>query len=208
MNNEVVMSPNKEITAIVSGPHEPLPHTATFLLGTRGISPADTTLLSNWFTNPPMVEAVKGKFGYVKVREQVTGQTVIRVYSQDESYHELKVQVPANIDYFASIGRYFGYRECCAYYYSAKRKSAVSEKVVREENHLYVHCPECHRNLSPYDRHAVEIEIQQKRICPINFPFHRRSGWIRYELYDAVFRNKMSFALLRNNPFLQRRGRR
>mgnify|MGYP000723991183 CR=1 FL=1 len=204
MNTEIQHSVNKDIQAILSGPHPISPGFDRFLIAAHGINAASTKLLASWFSNTSLVKAISGKCGHVsnKLQKQSNGRSTIRIYADDDTYHSLDIQLPADIDYIASIGRYFGYRDCCAQY-----RSAVCEKVVSElpplENSCYGHCPQCRVDLQPYDRKLVIDEINSKRVCPTTYPNDQSDVWIRYRLYDAVFKGEMSFALLSENKFIQ-----
>lgn len=200
MQHEIVTSTNRLITATLSGPHEPLPTTASSIIAGHGIAPADTRLLSQWFSNAGLVPHVAGRFGYVTTGHN---QTNIRVFEPDEAFYELKIRTPKNVDYFATIGRYFGYRPCCAEYYSNMRRRPRNRNrpPVRKEPHqLYLHCLTCQQQLQPYDKSALEQEIRTMRVSPTRFPFHRTDIWIKYQIFDAVFKGEMDFTYLKDKP--------
>jgi hypothetical protein len=204
VKTEIQHSVNKDIQAFLSGPHPIGVGFDTFLLSAHGISAADIRLLASWFSNPVLVAALRGKCGHVTTKfwKKSQGRTTVRIYADDDTYHELEILLPANIDYFATIGRYFGYRDCCAQYFTAMRENVVPKGEVND-NHLYGHCPQCVHELQPYDHKSLIKEINEKRICPAPFPNDTSNVWIRYRVYDAVFKGEMSFALLNENKFLQ-----
>jgi ribosomal protein S27E len=200
MNTEMKSSPNRQIQALLSGPHPTKPTLAAQLLSCHGISPADTKLLAQWFDSKTLATPFGGKFGYV---HQGLNQKIIRVYDTDDQYHELKITLSSGIDYVASIGSYFGYRPCCSQYYSARKLAKKSIK--HNDKHVYVHCPKCLSELAIYDREAIIKEITEKRVCTALFPNHSDHTWIRYQMFDAVMRDKMAFSRLKNNKWIRPR---
>jgi hypothetical protein len=205
---EEVKSVNGEIAAKLTGPLEDQRMIA-WIRRAEGISQADTKLLAGWFKNEELISKFAGRFGYVR---EIDNKLAIRTYDERDLAYQLEIKRPFGVDIFATIGKYYGYRTCCADYFSATKSHGIRphlENTDWEKTH-YIHCPQCMQVLMPdgnigsYPEAEIDREIRDNRISPHAYPCTPNNSWVQYQVLDAVFRGHMPFSYWKTNSYQAR----